>query len=79
MASDGEMTYALLVYEIIQWGERSDFAAGLNAGDGVTFVSLPAPLAEDSNVGTPGIYIYRVDLLNVLNPNGMYRAIVKTN
>ena len=65
------MSYALLIYETIQWGERSDYTAGFNAGDGVRFESLDGPLVENSNVGLLGLYVYRVDLPNVLNPTGM--------
>ena len=70
LASDGEVSYTLLIYEMIQWGERNDFTAGFNAGDGARFESLTGPLAEDSNVGISGVYIYRVDLPDVLNPTG---------
>ena len=71
LASDGEVSYVLLIYETFQWGEQENTTAGFNAGDGVRFESLTGPLAEDSNVGISGVYIYRVDLPDVLNPNGM--------
>ena len=42
--------------------------AGINAGDGVRFVTIPRSLTtriinidRSSNVGTPGIWIFRVD------------------
>ena len=42
--------------------------AGINAGDGVGFVTIPRSLTtriinidQTSNVGTPGIWIFRVD------------------
>ena len=45
--------------------------AGINAGDGVRFVTIPRSLTtgiinidQTSNVGTPGIWIFRVDTGN---------------
>ncbi|XP_065894648.1 sushi, nidogen and EGF-like domain-containing protein 1 [Dysidea avara] len=42
--------------------------AGINAGDGMTFITISGSrtpdiinIAETSNVGIPGVYIYRVD------------------
>jgi len=57
----------------IQWASSARFdrniaLAGINAGDGRTFVTIPGSLIsrilsvpQTSNVGIPGIWIFRVD------------------
>ena len=54
----------------IQWGNGS--LAGINAGDGVNSVTIPGSLtpsiiniAQTSNVGIPGVWIFQVDRGNV--------------
>lgn len=57
---------AFFLYGDIQWGEAAQI--GFNAGDGISSLSLPGALTEDtvnieeqSNVGHPGIFAYRID------------------
>ena len=67
LASDGSQTFVMFLYHDIQWSRRTSI--GLNAGDGVNFVTVSESLTLDgilslpntSNVGVPGVYIYRVD------------------
>ena len=67
LMTDGETSYVCFLYEDIQWGEGASI--GFNAGDG-TNRSFTVPgaltnetleLANRSNIGRPGVFIYRVD------------------
>ena len=57
----------MFLYHDIQWS--SGTTIGFNAGDGVHYYTVPESLTTDgvlnldnsSNVGIPGMYIYRVD------------------
>ena len=57
----------MFLYHDIQWS--SDTTVGFNAGDGFNYFTLPQSVTADgilnldntSNVGIPGMYIYRVD------------------
>ena len=57
----------MFLYHDIQWS--SNTTIGFNAGDGVNSYIVPESLTADgvlnlgntSNVGIPGMYIYRVD------------------
>ena len=57
----------MFLYHDIQWS--SDTTIGFNAGDRVNSFTVPESLTADgvlnldstSNVGIPGMYIYRVD------------------
>lgn len=75
LVTDGQMSFVLFIYGEIQWGFAN---VGFNAGDGTRFFMVPGALTADaisietdSNVGLPGLYIYRVDLIEVLEPDGM--------
>ena len=66
LATDRIQTVAVFIYDDIQWGEQSQI--GFNAGDGHAFFKLPGALSdqtlnvdENSNVGDPGIFVYRID------------------
>ena len=68
------MTFVFFIYGDIQWGRGANI--GFNAGDGISSFMVPGALrnqvldiAEGSNVGVTGVYIYRVDLCSVLGPN----------
>ena len=60
---------------------------GFNAGDGTRFLSIPGSrtsaivnIATTSNVGIPGLWIFRVDLSEIATPSpGMYVAIWSSN
>lgn len=50
--------------------------AGINAGDGIHFYTLPMSLSDDvihieetSNVDVPGKWMFRVDTLNLTQPS----------
>ena len=37
---------------------------------GALFGDALVNITEDSNTGMPGVYAYRVDMLNIMQPNG---------
>jgi len=62
----------IFIYEDLQWGGGRAIA-GINAGDGINFVTIPGSLSVDilsitetSNVGDPGVWIFEVDTGNNL-------------
>ena len=75
MTSDGQRSYVIFLYadDLIEWtsGDDSsgvDAQVGFNAGDRVTFASVPGSLTDDimditttSNVGIGGAWTFRVD------------------
>ena len=72
LASDGNKTFVIFSYGDINWGSR--LSAGIVSRD--THVLLPGSgteaivnLATTSNVGYPGLYIYRVDQNNIIHSN----------
>ena len=67
------MSFVALLYDAIEWGDRDGIIAGINAGDGTTFEAPNAPsgsLLMDSNIGIRGVYGYRVDQFDILQPYG---------
>jgi hypothetical protein len=78
LATDGIRTFVTFLYEEIQWS--GDFGLsttiGFNAGDGFRSFTLPDSLTADgilnldstSNVGVPGVYMFRVDTVEVIEP-----------
>ena len=72
IASDGSRTYVLFIYDDIQWPSIGTLTIiGFNAGDGVRSYTLPVQdvlnLENESNVGRPGTFIFRVDQEFVVN------------
>ena len=74
MATDGERSFVFFTYTDIQWGEGG---IGFDAGDrrrGFNFIgsrtAATQNLEEFSNVGVEGVYVFRVDLQNILSPGG---------
>ena len=66
LATDHVQTVAVFIYDNIEWGERAQI--GFNAGDGHAFFKLPGALSDEtinmdekSNVGEPGVFVYRID------------------
>ena len=66
MSTNGDISYIILIYTDIQWGTYAQI--GFNAGDGVRSFMLPSALTSQtvqietmSNIGIPGVFIYRVD------------------
>ena len=63
----------IFIYDDIQWTSHGDEAvAGVNFGNGMNHFTIPGSrtpsvlnIEETSNVGVPGIWIFRVD-------DGMY-------
>ena len=68
LATDGNKTFVMFLYEDIQWGDAGT-TVGFNAGDQLQFITIPESfttegilnLESTSNVGIPGVYIFRVD------------------
>ena len=68
LATDGTMTYVMFLYEDIEWGSNQT-TIGFNAGDRFQSITLPESLTTEgvlnlentTNVGIPGVYIFRVD------------------
>ena len=81
LATNGVKSFVIFLYadEGIQWTTSVDSGvfrglggtralAGINAGDGENFVTIPGSLTpkiinitQTSNVGNPGVWIFRVD------------------
>ena len=66
LATDNVQTLAVFIYKDINWGERAQI--GFNVGDGYTSFVFPEALSDQtqnideySNVGEPGVFIYRID------------------
>lgn len=68
LATDGVQTLAVFIYKDINWGERAQI--GFNVGDGYTSFIFPEALSDQtrnilineySNVGEPGVFVYRID------------------
>ena len=67
------MSFVALYCDTIDWGERDGIIAGLNAGDGIRHETPNTPsgsLLIDSNVRIPGLYVYRADQSDILQPFG---------
>ena len=68
LATDGNRTFVMFLYEDMQWGSAQT-RIGFNAGDTLQSITLTESLIIDdvlnlentSNVGIPGVYIFRVD------------------
>lgn len=75
VATDGSKTFILFIYQDMQWSS-SRTTIGFNAGDGNRSYTLPGSsnaeyvlnLENTSNVGVPGVYIFRVDQDSVVEP-----------
>lgn len=66
LMTDGETSYVCFIFEEIQWGGGA--GVGFNAGDGNRSLTVPGALTSEtlelgnhSNIGRPGVFIYRVD------------------
>lgn len=78
LTSDGVSTYVLFLYKDIRFG-NSFTSIGFNAGDGERGYNFPTSLhggllnlANNSNAGLSGVYMFRVDLNAILEPGGTY-------
>ena len=66
LATDHIQTVAAFIYDNIQRGDGAQI--GFNAGDGLTSFTLPIALSsltltidDCSNVGQPGVFVFRID------------------
>ena len=68
LATNGNQTFVMFLYEDIQWANFVT-SIGFNAGDREESITLPESLTTEgvlnlentTNVGIPGVYIFRVD------------------
>ena len=81
LATDGIKSFVLFIYGDVTWGKAG---IGFNAGDGVRSYTLPGSLdkstqevEESSNVGVEGVYMYRVDQKEIINPGGQCVSVGK--
>ena len=80
MATDGDTSFVFLIYVDIQWGSSAQI--GFNAGDGVRSFTVPGALTSQtlnfetmSNIGVPGVFIYRVNEYPILGlPFGKFHT-----
>ena len=70
LATSGSKSFVIFLYKDLQWG-GGEAVAGINAGDGINFITIPGSLSQDilsltetSNVGNPGVWIFEVDTGN---------------
>jgi hypothetical protein len=76
LATDGNKTFVLFLYQDIQWRYGHRTAIGFSAGDRTRFFNLPESidfskrlqLESLSNVGRPGTFIFRVDQNVIIEP-----------
>ena len=77
LATSTTDSYVILLYADgeIQWTTKG-VLAGINIGDGINSITIPGSLtpsiiniARTSNVGTPGVWMFKVDGGNVLYNN----------
>ena len=66
LATDNVTTVSIFIYDVIQSGSGAQI--GFNGGNGIDSFTLPGALTshtldmdERSNVGVPGVFIYRID------------------
>ncbi len=73
---DGLLSFVTFLYEDIQWSDDDAFA-GIFAGFFFPPVLIPGSdsdarnLTTTSNVGVPGMWMYRVDSLDLFFPDGL--------
>ena len=76
LVSDGQLSFVFFSYGDIQWGGNAFI--GFNLGERRNF-SVPGSQTASivdvetrSNVGVPGLFVYRVDQVNVIEPGGSF-------
>ena len=77
LATDGTQTVSIFIYHDIRWGYEAQ--AGFNAGDGQNSFVLSEALTEQtryldqrSNVGEPGVFVYRIDGKTLIIDNSSF-------
>jgi hypothetical protein len=76
IATDGNKTFVLFLYQDIQWQHNGYTAIGFSAGDRMRFFNLPESidfskrlqLENLSNVDRRGTFIFRVDQDTIIEP-----------
>ncbi len=83
MSTDGALSFVTFLYDDIQWTYGTKYNAyafaGMQLGEDLNDnVVLPGSGTDDirnltttSNVGVPGIWIYRVDSFGIISPPGL--------
>ena len=73
MVTDGELSFVLLYYCNIQWGLRGTFSGFISGNINFLIPEIGTPVTGNiktsSNVGVPGLYIYRVDQEGIILPS----------
>ncbi len=75
MAYDGLLSFVTFLYEDIQWSDYDAFAGIFSVG--IPSVLIPGSdsdarnLTTTSNVGVPGMWMYRVDSPDIIMPPGL--------
>ncbi len=72
LATNGDMSFVLFVYGVINRGQDDQASAFFSAGDGINNTTIPnsndpSTLMERSNVNIPGVYLFRVDSFSILD------------
>ena len=75
MVTDGDLSFSLFSYGDIQWGEGASI--GFRSLDRDFYVPGAFTVAtvnikKTSNVGVPGLYIYRVDQESIIEPSSNF-------
>ncbi|XP_030838223.1 sushi domain-containing protein 2-like, partial [Strongylocentrotus purpuratus] len=72
MVTNGRYSFAIFNYGDINWTTGTGAQVGFNAGDGVTFYSVPGSrtaavvdIETTSNIGVPGRWVFRTDNSNI--------------
>ena len=83
MASNGATSFVFLIYGDIQWGSGAQI--GFNAGDGIKSFMVPGARSSStlnmetmSNVGKPGLFIYRVSGLQIEGIGSLGRLMISS-
>ena len=67
------MSFVIFYYDTIEWGSNDSVTTGLNAGDGIRYEAVASRnLTVNSNIGLPGVFVYRVDRDDILLASGKF-------
>ena len=73
--TDGDLSFSLFSYGDIQWGEGENIGFRSLDRDFYVpgaFTAATVDIKKTSNVGVPGLYIYRVDQESIIEPRFNY-------
>ncbi len=76
MSTDGDLSFVTFLYEDIQWSDGNAYAGFFHGYYGlIEFIpgsnSDARNLPTTSNVGVPGMWMYRVDSQDIIMPPGL--------